>query len=193
MYMYALFLAICVILLSGEGHVRKKKRLLPPGHQFDISFSTFSCLIFPYFTVVHLASSITMAPNTRRKKEESSPARELVQKKRNSRGGEFKCGLCGNEFSRASSIKNRHWAICVRRNGNPGSLVWDQDQSCWPKGKSGPSGTLAQGLTEQTGEDKEHKDGERMKEVGAMDETTDIEEALGSLVASYLMKSRYHN
>ena len=48
MYVFDLFLAVRVILLSEEGHVGKKKTL--SMHQFDISFSPvyyLSFLVFP--------------------------------------------------------------------------------------------------------------------------------------------------
>lgn len=136
----------------------------------------------------HPVSIITMVQSTAWKKEEDS--RGSVQKKRRIRGGDFKCILCGNEFSRASSIRCRHWAICVRKHGNPGNLVWDQDQSCWPKGRSGPSGIPARGSTEQRGDDTEHKDAERMKEAGRMDGSTDNGETFGLWVTSHLVKLR---
>lgn len=138
-------------------------------------------------------STISMAQSTMRKKEEAMPASGSVRQKRKPRGGEFKCSLCGNGFSRPSTIRYRHWAICVKKNGNPGNLSWDQDQTCWPKGKLGPSGTPARGLTERPGDDTEDKDGDLVREFGAMDGTTDIEETLGSWVTSYLMELRYHN
>lgn len=133
-----------------------------------------------------------MAQSPARKKN-GRASRADVEKKRRKRGGPFKCSLCGKDFSRASTIRHRHWASCVRKHGNPGNLVWDQDQSCWRKGRSGPSGTPARGLTERSGDDTDDNDYERKKEIGRMDELADTGETSGVWVTSHLMRLRYHD
>ena len=61
--------------------------------------------------------------------------------------GKYKCVLCGNGFTRRSTVFDPHFGSCVRKNGNPNNLVWDEDPSCWKK-NDGPSGVIAPGLDE---------------------------------------------
>lgn len=64
------------------------------------------------------------------------------------------------------------------KHGNPNNLEYYQNQSCWRKGTLASSGTPAPGLAEKLGNDTKYKDGERMKEVKAMDETIDTDVTL---------------
>lgn len=63
-------------------------------------------------------------------------------------GGEFICVLCRKGFTRRATVKDPHFASCVKRLGNPKNLAWDAHQSCWLKRsiqEPGPSGTVAPG------------------------------------------------
>ena len=59
--------------------------------------------------------------------------------------GKYKCILCNKGFSRRATVFDNHFALCVRKNGNPNRYAWDEDPSCW-KRNQGPSGVFAPGL-----------------------------------------------
>lgn len=145
----------------------------------------------------------TLVQSATQKKKGRKPSKSALNKKRRSRGGPFICILCGQGYSRADTIRNRHWATCVSKRGNPGNLVWDQHKSCWPKDKLGPSGTLARGLIERRGDDTEEKDGEREGSLNGekefelgeqrgerMEELEEIGETLGVWATLHLMRVR---
>ena len=64
----------------------------------------------------------------------------------------FICALCEKGFTRRNTVKDPHFARCVKRNGNPTGLAWDAHPSCWYPGATGPSGTTPCGVTSLNGE-----------------------------------------
>lgn len=59
------------------------------------------------------------------------------------------CALCSQGFTRKTTVKEPHFASCVKTNGNPNGVAWDDHPSCYSKrrdGTRGPSGTVPAGL-----------------------------------------------
>jgi hypothetical protein len=42
----------------------------------------------------------------------------------------FICPLCKKGFSRRQTVFDPHFASCIKKNGNPHGLEWDDDPSC---------------------------------------------------------------
>lgn len=60
------------------------------------------------------------------------------------------CALCNQGFTRKTTVKEPHFASCVKTNGNPNGVAWDDHPSCFSKrsdGSVGPSGTVPAGLS----------------------------------------------
>ena len=60
------------------------------------------------------------------------------------------CALCNQSFTRKTTVKEPHFASCVKVNGNPNGVAWDDHPSCYskrPDGTMGPSGTVPAGLS----------------------------------------------
>ena len=55
------------------------------------------------------------------------------------------CQLCGNGFTRRESVREPHFAACVKAHGNPYNTAWDAHPSCWLKRSKGPSGKQVPG------------------------------------------------
>lgn len=81
-------------------------------------------------------------------------------------GGTYICVLCKKGFTRRATVKDPHFASCVKRLGNPKNLPWDAHQSCWSKRgtqEPGPSGTVApglKGLSQESGGEGDVTEGE---------------------------------
>ena len=61
----------------------------------------------------------------------------------------FICAICKKGFTRRATVKDPHFASCVRRNGNPDNVAWDNHPSCHTKladGSKGLSGELPAGV-----------------------------------------------
>ena len=59
------------------------------------------------------------------------------------------CALCKKGFTRKSTVKDPHFPSCVRKNGNPDNIAWDDHPSCYMRladGSRGPSNTRPAGL-----------------------------------------------
>ena len=76
------------------------------------------------------------------------PLKKYTRKGRTRRNkvgsGKYKCPICNHSFSRRSTVRDPHFAICVRAHGNPKNLPWDADPSCWHRSDK-PSGSYAHG------------------------------------------------
>jgi len=63
------------------------------------------------------------------------------------------CALCNQSFTRKTTVKEPHFASCVKTNGNPNGVAWDDHPSCYskfPDGTRGPSGTVPAGLNSRS-------------------------------------------
>ncbi|KAL8826227.1 MAG: hypothetical protein Q9191_003938 [Dirinaria sp. TL-2023a] len=68
------------------------------------------------------------------------------------------CALCHQGFTRRTTVKEPHFASCVRKHGNPNGVAWDDHPSCYmerPDGTVGPSGTTPAGLSSATNTKKD--------------------------------------
>lgn len=87
------------------------------------------------------------------KKPCAPKARNGPKQKPGPRGGHHDhpihlCMICEKGYSRRSSVKEPHFASCVRKNGNPHNYLWDTHPSCWRLNEDGPSGEIAPGTDE---------------------------------------------
>lgn len=96
--------------------------------------------------IINLPAVGSRKRKRKRPRTEDSPTETSSEPQNGPRWGKCICSLCDNQFSRPDTIRDRHWAICVKARGNPNNLVWDADKSCWPTGRSGPSGVPAKGV-----------------------------------------------
>ena len=68
------------------------------------------------------------------------------------------CALCRRGFTRRATVKDPHFASCVRKHGNPNNVAWDDHPSCYTileDGTKGPSGKIPTGLSGAAGMKKE--------------------------------------